>query len=170
MKKLIFALLLFTEAQKALPRYENDTLYASGGFKMFKGQTLHFGKGSGTNGRFRFVNIKSDVKTHSLADNSIIIKKMKNYGISALGNAYIEIIGSIVYSDGSKGTIDIHMAFDHAIGHSPDQPGELLVPAEFRKPQNNGLSDELNKLYKLYQDSVLTKEQYEKQKQKLLDN
>ncbi|MBS1731731.1 MAG: hypothetical protein JST02_00405 [Bacteroidetes bacterium] len=107
--KKIFSFLLFlpfaATAQKAIPKYEHDTLYSTSGYKMYKGMVLHLGKGSRTDGKFRYINIKSDATSEMLANNSIIIRKMKNFGISSLGNAYIEIIGSFKYKDGSKGML-----------------------------------------------------------------
>ena len=52
--------------------------------------------------------------------------------MSSLGNGYIEIIGSIVFKGGSKGYIDIHMAFDKAIEGFPGSPAELVVPEELK--------------------------------------
>ncbi len=172
MKKLLFTLLLYpliSIAQKPIPRYENDTLYTTSGFKIYKGQTLYFGKGTGSSGRFRYVNIKSETASAVLANNSIVVKKMKNFGISVLGNGYIEIIGNITFKDGSKGYIDIHMAFDRAIENSPNLPSELIVPDEYRNKQKISIADEINKLNKLYQDGLLTKEEFEAQKKKLLE-
>jgi len=135
MKKILLILSLsplLSKGQKTLPRFENDTLYAKCGYKIYKGQTLYFSTPTGNNGKFRYVNIKSDIASSKLANNSIVVKKLKNFGISVLGNAYIEIIGSLVFKDGSKGFIDIHMAFDHAIESLAGLPGELIVPAAFQ--------------------------------------
>jgi len=172
MKKLLFLFLLsplLSIAQQTVPRYENDTLYTSSGFKIYKGQTLQFGKGTGTNGRFRYVNIKSETPYATLANNSIVIKKLKNFGISVLGNGYIEIIGRITYKDGSKGSIDIHMAFDRAIENSPDLPSELIVPDEYRNRQQLNVADEIRKLDNLYKAGIITKEEFEARKKKLLE-
>jgi len=171
MKIILLAFMAFpltSVAQKKLPTMGNDTLYTTSGFKIYKGQTLYFGKGTGRNGNFRYVNIKSETATSSLTNNSIVVKKLKNFGISALGNAYIEIIGTLIFKDGSKGYIDIHMAFEKAIESFPGMPAELLVPDEFNK-QKLSPADEINKLYKLYQDSIITKEEFELQKKKILN-
>jgi hypothetical protein len=171
MKKLFFVLMLFplvSIAQKPLPRYENDTLYTSSGYKIYIGQVLHFGIGSGSGGKFRYVNIKNDVLHSALKNNSITVKEMLNYGISALGNAYIEIVGSFMYKDGTKGVIDIHMAFDRAIEYSGKLPGELLVPAEFKLRLKGTVAEEINKFYDLYKEGIITKEEFEAQKKKLL--
>ena len=168
MKKILFILLFFpliTFAQKPLPRREKDTLYTSSGFNIYVGQTLKFGTGSGNNGKFKYVNIKNEVTYASLTNNSVVVKQLKNFGISSLGNAYIEIIGTIIFKDGSKGYIDIHMAFDNAIKYST----ELIVPDEFRNVQKGTTADEIIKLNKLYRDSIITKEEFETQKQKLLN-
>ena len=135
MKKIFFLLLglpFIAIGQKSTSTFANDTLYTSSGFKIYKGQTLYFGKGTRNDGKFKFVNIKSEATSFSLANNSIVVKKLRNYGISSLGNGYIEIVGSMTYKDGSKGYIDIHMAFDRAIEDDPELPSELIVPGEYR--------------------------------------
>ena len=132
MKKILLLILvcpLFSSAQKIAPKYEHDTLYTSSGYKIYKGQTLQIGSPTSESGRFRYINIKSDTKTKSLVNRAVTVIKMKNYGISVLGNGYIEIIGTIIFNDGSKGYVDLHIAFDKAIGGSP---GEIIVPEEFR--------------------------------------
>ncbi|HMK03176.1 MAG TPA: SHOCT domain-containing protein [Ferruginibacter sp.] len=172
MKRLLFILLLYPfilPAQKTLPRFENDTLFTSSGFKIYKGLTLKFGKGSGRNGAFRFINIKNGATQISLANASMVIKELKNYGISIFYNGYIEITGTITFKDGSKGYLDIHMAFDRAIENSLKLTSELAVPDEFRNRPGGNISDEIMKLYKLYKQGDLTEEEYEDQKKKILE-
>jgi hypothetical protein len=130
---LLCMLPLFVLAQKQVPRLENDTLYTKSGFKIYTGQTLHFAKGTGKDGKFRFIKIKNEIPETKLTDNLIVVKKMKNFGISVLGNAYIEIIGSIVFKDGSRGSVDLHMAFDNAINGYEGFKNEVIVPEEFRQ-------------------------------------
>ncbi|MEO8770369.1 MAG: SHOCT domain-containing protein [Ferruginibacter sp.] len=172
MKKILLLLLGFpfiSIGQKSTCKYVNDTLYTSSGFKIYKGQTLYFGKGTRKDGKFRFVNIKSDASSFSLVNNSIVIKKLRNYGISSLDNGYIEIVGSMIYKDGSRGYIDIHMAFDLAIEDNPGLPSELIVPDEFRnKHTSSNVVEQIESLNKLYKDSLITKEEFEAQKKKLL--
>ena len=172
MKKIIFILLLcpfFTSAQKNVPRFENDTLYTTSGFKIYKGQTLHFGKGSSRTGNYRFINIKMGATSGSLANSTMLVKELKNFGISVLYNGYIEIIGTITFKDGSKNYLDIHMAFDRAIENSMKVISELIVPNEFRNKERGNISDEILKLYKLYLNGDLTEEEYEDQKKKILE-
>ncbi len=170
MKKLLLLLLavpVVLSAQVSKGEFVKDTLYTSTGFKIYKGQTLHFGVGKREDGKFRYINIKNDVSYKSLTNNSIVVKKLKNFGISMLGNGYIEIIGKITFKDGSKGLIDIHMAFDHVLEETTRSPAELIVPEEFRIKQIENTTAELERLYKLYQDGAITKEEYEIQKKKL---
>ena len=158
MTKLLFAIFvcpLFALAQNAKPRFENDTLYTSSGYKIYKGQTLQFGKGTGKNGTFRFIIFKNGGTSSALQNASILIKELKNFDISSwangyslyelttygFGNRFIEITGTINYKDGSKGYIEIKMAFDKAIENFPDLPSELIVPAEFRKTEITSVAE-----------------------------
>ena len=86
-----------------------------------------------------------------------------------LGNGYIEIVGYFTFKDGSKGFIDIHMAFDKAIEDAPDMPSELIVPDEYRNKKTGRVADEIEKLNKLFQQGVLTKDEFEARKKKLLE-
>jgi hypothetical protein len=152
-----------------VPRFEKDTVYTTCGYKIYKGQTLQIGKGTGNRGRFRFINIKNGIPVDSLANKSIVVTKLKNFGISSIGNAYIEIVSPLIYKDGSKGYIDVHLAFDYAIENSPDLPSELIVPDEFRNKQEVKIAREINSLKNLYREGALTMEEYENQKKKLLE-
>lgn len=171
LKRLLFLLLIpsVTNAQQVGSRFENDTLYTTSGFKIYVGQTLNFGKGTRPDGKFRYVNIKSETTSRQLENNSILITDLKNYGISVLGNGYIEIFGKITFKDGSKGGIDIHVAFDRAIENDPKKPSEIIVPDEFRNKASKSVAEEISRLHKLYLDGVLTKEEFEAQKKKLLN-
>lgn len=115
-----------------MPAFENDTLYTSCGYPIYKGQLLQFGKAMGDRGKFKYVNIKNRFPPSSLQDNQVRVTKLKEFGISVFGNGYITIIGTVIVNNTEKGDIEIHLAFDHAIGHVPAIPGELLVPEEFR--------------------------------------
>ena len=58
-------------AQDPKPSYNNDTLYTTCGYKIYKGQTLQFEKGTGKKGQFRFINITNGIAAVSLKNNSI---------------------------------------------------------------------------------------------------
>lgn len=172
MKQSLFILLLvpfLATSQQTLPRYANDTLITISGYKIYLGQTLHFGKGSGRNGKFRFVNIKDGASSWSLANASIVVKELKKFAISALGNGYVQIIGTIIFKDASKGYVDIHIAFDKAIENSPESPAELIVPAEFNTAPKKTIEGEIEKLYRLYKSGAINKTEYEARKKKLIE-
>ena len=172
MKKLGFILLLFPlllPAQEPKPSFKNDTLYATCGFKIYKGLVLQFGKGSGKKGTFRFIKIKNGVSYHSLAENSITVREVKNFGVTEPGTGTIEITGTIIFKDNSKGIIELEMYFDRAIENSPDLPDELIVPTQFKNSSRVNLLNELNRLFNLYKNGQITKADYEEQKKKLLE-
>src|ERR1700741_248343 len=106
MKKNILLVLiicpLLSIAQKPVPRFENDTLYTTSGYKIYKGEPLHFAYGTAKNGGFRFIKVKTANGVPFIANTSIVVEKVKDFSISGLGNAYIRITGTITYKDGSK--------------------------------------------------------------------
>lgn len=94
------------------------------------------------------------------------VKRIEQRGSKKHGYVYYVIIGGLVAYE-----IDVENAITS---------GELVVPDEFKpKPktattvvevkQPLSLADELAKLKKLYDDSVLTKDEYEAAKKKLLE-
>jgi|GEM_PF-1576434 hypothetical protein len=171
MKKILLLLFLcplLSVAQKTLPRFENDTLYTSSGYKIYKGETLHFGHGTGKDGKFRFTRVISATGSYGLTNANIVVEKVKDYAVSSLGNQYIKIVGSIVYKDGSKGRMVMHMAFERATVSVLGWPSELIIPAEFKIAPKTSTADQLTELYKLYQDSVLTKNEFDSVKAKIL--
>ena len=168
MKKISFAIFLmpvFCFSQKPLPRLENDTLYASCGYKIYKDCVLQLSKGSDGNGNFRFFKIYSG-NHHQLLGNTILVKKIKGYKVSGLGNGYVRISGTITYKDGSKDGVDLAINFDRAIEGFPGMQPELIVPDEFKC--KGGLAEKIKALDNLYKDSLITKEEYEAAKKKLL--
>ena len=167
---LLFINPFIATAQKPLPRFENDTVYASSGFKIYKGQLLTFSKGTAHGNTFRFVRLAS--RWHEadvLTNNKCIVKRLSRYKVTPLGNAYIFVVAQLTYKDGSKGDIDFNLAFDNAIDGASGFTAELTVPEEFKNKNKASVSDELSKLYRLFQEGILTKEEYEAQKQKLLE-
>jgi Short C-terminal domain len=200
MKKFFFLLLLSpldSSAQFAEPRFEKDTLYTSGGYKIYKGQTLYLGTGTSADGYFRFVSfhsVLSRTDTYILQNSSILVNRIRNF---KAGSDYsIRISGTVTYKNGSKAETDIILDFERAINNNDGLPGELIVPEEFRikgvdnlrtetKQQDTPaetkkqavpddlrkllVADEIKKLFDLYKAGALSKEEYEFQKKKLLE-
>ena len=180
MKNLILILLL-PIAAGAQVRFENDTLYSSSGFKIYKGLELNIGAGSTPDGDFKFIRRNSTgfgavmATTNNNAYNKDQFSLQRSYaghkgpvvkivqrGTKKTGYVYeplISLVGGVRYE------IDV----DNAIAS-----GELNVPDEFKTHSNQAVAttlsipEQLEKLNKLYKDSVLTKEEYEAQKKKIL--
>ncbi len=174
MLRLIFTLLLsplMSTAQEALdpkPSFENDTLYTTCGYKIYVGRTLQIGNGTGKKGKFRHITITNSIAYSSLANNSILVREIKNVKISPLDAGSVDLTGTIVFKDSSISTVLLQLNFDKAIENEPHLPSELIVPAEFRNSSRVMLHQKLNKLFKLYVSGALNKTDYEAQKKKLL--
>jgi Short C-terminal domain len=202
MKKLLFLILLcplLSTAQKTLPRFENDTLYTSGGYKIYKGQILQFANGTSAAGYFRFIKFHTGMvknNTYILQNGTMLVKSLKGYKYAGPENNNIRIAGTATYTDGKKEEVDILMNFERVITGIDGLPGELTVPAEFITSQTETVkaetkkqavpaetpketvtgdikklmvADEIKKLFDLYKAGALTKEEYEAQKKKLLE-
>ena len=102
-----------------------------------------------------------------LQDHQLLVRKLKDFGISSMGNGYITIIGTIIINNQEWGPIQVHMAFDHAIEDIPGIPSELVVPAEFRNILKTRGKAEIERLYKLSLNGTITREQFESLKTKL---
>ena len=202
MKKLIFILLLcplLSMAQKFLPRFENDTLYTSSGYTIYKGQILHLANGTAAAGYFKFIKFHYSMgknNTYTLQNSTILINKLKNYKNSGGDDNSIRILGTVTYTDGKKEEADLIMDFDKAITSFNGLPAELTVPEAFKTMQTETVpvemkkqttaeetkkqtsiddikklmvADEIKKLFDLYKAGALTKQEYEAQKKKLLE-
>ena len=141
MKKLSLLLLFgpLLSAAQTSPRFENDTLHTSGGYKIFKGQILHLAKGSAAAGYFRFVKFHFNMgrnDTYNLQNSTIVVNKLRNYKNSG-DDQSIRIAGTVTYQDVSKAKadIDIILDFEKAIASHDGLAAELTVPEEFRKAQ-----------------------------------
>lgn len=206
MKKYSFILLLFPSWLLAQPRFENDTLIASGGYKIYKGQTLYLANGSSEAGYFRFVKFHSNMArndTYILQGSSVLVKDLRQFKLASSGNHTIRITGTATRKDNSKMEVDFILTFDKAIIGDYGLAPELSVADEFRKnipttttaaetkpqpatkkpaaqeePKKQPVpeelkkllvADEIKKLFELYKAGALTKEEYEAQKKKLLE-
>ena len=153
------------------PRFENDTLYTSGGYKIYRGQTLKFAEGTGKKGNFRSVKVKGYDYPSDFTNNTIVVEDLSDFYMSGIGNAYIRIHAKLTTENGYKKRINFNLAFEKAIEGFQGLKPELIVPEEFKlkSKSTNIIADELAKLNKLYQDGVITKEEFEIQKKKLLN-
>lgn len=187
MFSVIFSNAFSQNNDSALPKFVNDTLFTASGYKIAVGQEINIGTGSTPDGDFKFIRRNSTGFGTMMAttDNNAYNKsqlslprnmdghKGKVVKIVARGNNKIGITYQPLITFGS-GRYEIDV--DNAIAS-----GEIIVPDEFKpKPKNAAtvvemkqqlsVADELTKLKKLYDDGILTKEEYDAQKKKLLDN
>jgi len=175
MKQLFILILVFSilfnpvlvSAQEPQPRFEKDTLYTSSGYKIFVGRTLEFAKGTVRDGRFRYVAVKNGFLSKTLTNSTVLVKEIKKYSVTVMGNGYIDLSGDITLKDGSKEKIVLHIAFDRAIENSPVLLSELKVPDEYRNTRPRDIRKELVDLRNLYEDNVIKKAEYEEMKKKL---
>jgi hypothetical protein len=149
------------------PALENDTLYTTSGFKIYKGQLLQFGMATGSNGRFRYVNILNSISPGVFENSQILIWEVKNLSFSILGNAYADITGTLVLKNKRSREVEIHLAFDHAIEDIPGIPSEVVVPDEFKGKLKRDAEAELARIETLYNNKIITKEELEAAEKKL---
>lgn len=185
MKYILLALLFpFSLAAQSndLPKIIKDTVFTTSGYNIYEGQEIKVGIGSMPDGDFKYIrtnsasifNYTSSTGYNGLANqaNSFARRnsglKFKIKSVDQRGN---KKHGYVYYAKIGSGPVNYEIDIENAIAS-----GEIATPAEFKKStgqivitQQFSLADELTKLKKLYTDSVLTKEEYEVQKKKLLE-
>jgi len=172
---LLTALIFFQQycfGQPALPKIENDTLYTTYGYKITVGQEIKLGTGTRDNGDFKFISVSRNSwmapgpKQAPLRKKSnhhvAVVKKIVQHGNAKNGYIFYAIIGV-------DDIVNYECEVEDAIA-----AGEIVVPDEYKhnpnKPgQSISVADEITKLKKLYDDGVITKEEFETQKKKLLE-
>ncbi|MCS3530552.1 SHOCT domain-containing protein [Chryseobacterium sp. JUb7] len=183
MKKvlLIFTLVFFgMYYSQTAPKFENDTLTTSTGFKVYEGLDLKIGTGSMNDGDFKFIrtnagsifNYYSTTGYQGLANQAnsfrrsnsgltFKVKKIMTRGSKKNGFVYYVKIGS--------GLINYEMDVENAI-----KSGEIIVPDKFlpkEKSQNQNSEtkyDKLKKIKELRDSGVLSEEEFQKEKDKIM--
>ncbi len=156
-------------------RHKKDQFVSKSGFTINEGDEIELGIGTLSNGNFKFIFysgsvmeaiIDADQNTNHSAkkplDKKYSSEKVK---INKIKN------GNLFFKKRSIGSYNI-------IGEAAVQVGEIVIPQKYRMYYQNkdkseqrfSIADELTKLKKLYDDGVLTKEEFEAQKKKLLGN
>lgn len=169
--------------KKAEPILKGDTLITTSGFKIVDGGKLKMGTGTMADGDFKFIrrnagslfNYTSDRGYQGLANQANSLPRSSaghEYKVVRIEKRGTKKHGFVYYAIINVGMIRFEVDPDNAIA-----AGELVVPDEF-KPKKEGsvvvvkqelsVADELSKLKKLMDDGVLTKEEFEAQKKKLL--
>lgn len=169
-----------------LTRYVEANGYVTPvGYTVKAGDELILGKGTLPNKFFAFIyqsptgyfsettldasNRKS--LTSAFAGKKVKVKRLQSYGTKRTGYNVVAVVGA-------GGIVNYWIELDQAI-----EAGEVIVPEPYASKldinkknnpvviqQNNvSVADEIKKLKALYDSGVLTKEEYESQKKKLLD-
>lgn len=194
MKKLIFLYLMVLsvvnaiaqDAPPELPKIVNDTLFTTSGFKIIEKIDIKIGSGSMPDGDFKYIrtnanslfNYSSTNGYNGLANQANSFSRSNSglkYKIKTVEKRGSKKHGYVYYAKIGNGLVNFEIDVENAISS-----GEIIVPDEFKpKSKNNlpvivevkqpvSLADELAKLKKLMDDGVLTKEEFETQKKKLL--
>ncbi|WP_263601500.1 SHOCT domain-containing protein [Chryseobacterium sp. PET-29] len=182
---LIFANTFSQQKDDMQPKLVGDTLITKSGFKIIIGQDINLGTGSTPDGDFKFIRRNSTGfgTIMMMTDNNSYNKsqlslprnmaghKGKVVKIVVRGNQRIgQTFEPLITFGSGRYEIDV----DNAIA-----AGEIIVPEQFKpKPkaaivelkQNISIADEIVKLKRLLDDGILTKEEYDIQKKKLLES
>lgn len=174
----MFLLLFPFSAKSQTTRFENDTLFLSNGWKITEDQRLKIGTGSTPDGDFKYIRISatsmfSFTGTNKAAVNSANalprscsgleykVVRIDKRGTKRTGYNYYPIIGG--------GGVRYEVDTENAI-----RTGELVVPNEYVKSDSSkssvgiSIADELKKLKELLESGVLSKEEFDAAKKKLL--
>lgn len=182
MLALVLSIGLNVSAQNGDQKLVGDTLVTGSGYKVFVGQKLKLGRGTSPNGDFIYIringgsmfNYSSTVPNYANTANNLnrshagrefkVVKIVKR-GTKKTGIVYYPVI--------NIGMVRYECDIENAIAM-----GEVEVPEEYlpRKKESVvvvkeelSVADELSKLKKLLDDGVITKEEFDSQKKKLLE-
>ncbi len=142
------------------PALKNDTLYTSSGYKIYLGRLLQFGEATGKNGWYRYITFLTPTRPASVTGKQIRVEEIKDLTFSALGNAYINIIGTLMADNIEGRELQLRIAFDHSIEDVKGIPSELLVPDEFRGLLKKDAQADFKRVENLYLDGIITKEAF----------
>ncbi|MDN3691301.1 SHOCT domain-containing protein [Chryseobacterium tructae] len=184
MKRLVFLLTLLvfgvSFAQTA-PTFENDTLTTSTGFKVYEGLDLKIGTGSMNDGDFKFIrtnassmfNYTSTTGYQGLANQANSFKRSNSgltFKVKKIMPRGSKRNGFVYYAKIGSGLMNYEIDLENAI-----KSGELIIPAEFlskEKSQNLNSEtkyDKLKKIKELKDSGVLSEEEFQKEKDKIME-
>jgi hypothetical protein len=170
---------VFSFAQEnEYPKLTNDTLIFKPGLSFVKGEKVKIGTGAMPDGDFKYIRrsatslfqYSSTTGYQGLANSANSLPRTASgmeYKIVRIDKRGSKKMGFVFYPIINVGAIRFEVDVENAIKF-----GEIIVPEEFRPAstkQNISTTDELRKLKDLYDSGVLTKEEYEVAKKKLLD-
>ncbi len=176
----LFAMLLACASFAQLPfgKMVGDTLVMDNGAKFYEGQKLQLGYGSNGDKGFEFIYIsptnwvtmgstKRDKLESGWANNTLQVKKFKLQGTRRTGKKWYIVVGGgniVNYWCDIWPAMETGEVIVQGINDK-----NTLAKAEDPAPQKVSVADEIAKLKKLYDEGALTKEEFEAQKRKLLE-
>lgn len=184
-KVLLLTIIIFTfntaYSQLSEHKFSNDTLYLKQGGIIVKKQSIKIGRGSKDDGSFRFIEVNEGSMFRGVNRGGT------NYGLqeaNAMLNKYNDATAEVVrFEDrGNRKTgyktfviiavgdvrryqVDINNAIDS---------GEIIIPGSKVKSQTKetgyfSLADEIKKLNELKEQGLISEQEYDKLKSKLLE-
>lgn len=165
------------------PKFEKDTLTTSTGFKVYEGLDLKIGTGSMNDGDFKFIrtNASSMFNYYSTTGYKGLANQANSFSRSNSGlNFKVKKImprgskknGYVYYVKIGSGLINYEVDLENAI-----TSGEIIVPEEFM-PKSKAAPvqvlateskyDKLKKLKELKDLGVLSEEEFQKEKEKIM--
>ncbi|MBP6477299.1 MAG: SHOCT domain-containing protein [Chitinophagaceae bacterium] len=184
--KLTIALLIISFsafAQDSTTYLKDDKLYTQSGYVIEEKQMVKIGTGTMPDGDFKYIRIAATSLMQYSGNNRSAVNSSNSlpgrnrgyeYKVVRIDKRGTKKRGYNYYPVINVGAIRYDIDIDNAIA-----TGELEVPDQYKpkvkplvvemKGAPLSVADELAKLKKLYDDGILTKEEYEAQKKKLLE-
>lgn len=187
MKKLLFIVVLFIvgicNAQNE-SKLENDTLKTSTGFKVYVDMELKIGTGSMNDGDFKFIrtnatslmNYSSTTGYKGLANQANSFSRRNsglNFKVKKIMSRGSKKNGYVYYAKIGQGLTNYEVDVENAIKF-----GELIVPDEYMPKLKNQLQvittetkyDKLKKIKDLKDSGVLSEDEFQKEKEKIMND
>jgi hypothetical protein len=192
---LIFTVVSYSQTSKEARQAKLDAKKSSkkvseifrtkNGYEIAVGQDILIGVGSTPDGDFKFIrrNSSSLFAYYSTNGNQAIANSANAFPRSQSGYKYIvkaierrgdEKHGYVTYLKIGSGIVNYEIDIENAISS-----GEIVVPDQFLKNEKNvnvipssntfSVADELIKLKKLLDEGILSQEEFDSQKKKLLE-
>lgn len=170
-------------SSRNLPTISQDTLFTTIGFPIVEGMELKIGVGSTPDGDFKFIrrNSASAFAYYSTTGHQGLANQANALPRNASGLKYkvlrVEKRGNakhgyVYYCILKTGLVKYEVDVENAIN-----VGEISIPDEYRRNKTNtvavsnnpsSVADELKKLKALLDDGVITQDEFDTQKKKLL--
>jgi hypothetical protein len=164
--------------------FNNDTIITSTGYKVYEGLKIKIGAGSMNDGDFKYirVNQNSMFNYYSTTGYQGLANQANSFPRSQSGLQYeVKKVmergnknrGFVYYAKIMMGIKGFEIDVENAINS-----GELEVPEEFKKKKETNVviketiskADELKKFKELMDAGIITKEEFEAKKQKILND